>query len=110
MGEGWVGDEALAISIYCALKYKDDFKKALITAVNHSGDSDSTGAITGNILGAYLGLNNIPSDLVEKVELSDCILQIADDLLIKHQDLRNGGSVIPVIKWCQTECNGGYVN
>ena len=53
LGEGWVGEETLAIAVYCALKYRDDFKKALIAAVNHSGDSDSTGAVTGNILGAY---------------------------------------------------------
>lgn len=31
-------------------------------AVNHDGDSDSTGAITGNILGAYLGQQAIPQD------------------------------------------------
>lgn len=86
LGEGWVGEEALAISIYCALKYQNDFKKAILTAINHSGDSDSTGAITGNILGVYLGLKSIPSDWIENVELSESILQIADDLLIKHRD------------------------
>jgi len=53
LGEGWVGEEALSISVYCALKHRDDFRKALIAAVNHDGDSDSTGAITGNIMGAY---------------------------------------------------------
>lgn len=86
LGEGWVGEETLAISVYCALKYKDDFKKALITAVNHDGDSDSTGAITGNILGAYLGVNNIPKEWIDKVELAEVIFQIADDLLIGYQD------------------------
>ena len=86
LGEGWVGEEALGISVYCALKYQDDFEKALIAAVNHNGDSDSTGAITGNILGAYLGLSKIPADWVEKVELREVLLQIADDLLIKHQE------------------------
>jgi len=86
LGEGWVGEEALAISIYCSLKYQDDFKKAIRTAVNHSGDSDSTGAITGNILGAYLGINRIPSEWVEHVELSESILQISDDLLKGYQD------------------------
>ena len=60
--------------------YQDDFKKALIAAVNHNGDSDSTGAITGNILGAYLGLSNIPTDLVENVELKDVLKRVADDL------------------------------
>lgn len=86
LGEGWVGEEALAIAIYCALKYRDDFKKALTAGVNHDGDSDSTGAITGNILGAYLGLSRIPAEWIEKVELKDVILQIADDLLDGYRD------------------------
>lgn len=55
LGEGWVGDEALAIALYCALRHADDFDAVLRASVNHSGDSDSTGAVTGNILGAYLG-------------------------------------------------------
>ena len=55
LGEGWVGDEALNIAVYCALRHKSDFSAGIIAAVNHGGDSDSTGAICGNILGAYLG-------------------------------------------------------
>lgn len=80
LGQGWVGDEALAIAIYCALKYDDDFDKAMITSVNHKGDSDSTGAITGNILGAYLGLSRIPEKYTNNLELLDVITEIADDL------------------------------
>jgi|LFRM01.1.fsa_nt_gb ADP-ribosylglycohydrolase len=86
LGEGWVGEEALGISTYCALKYKDSFKKALIAAVNHDGDSDSTGAITGNILGASLGLSKIPEYWVDKVELKEVLIQIADDLLMGYQE------------------------
>ena len=85
LGEGWIGEEALGISVYCALKYPGDFKKALIAAVNHNGDSDSTGAITGNILGLYLGLSKIPSDWIENIELKEVLIQVADDLLITHQ-------------------------
>ena len=80
LGQGWVGDEALAIAIYCALKHSDDFEKALIAAVNHSGDSDSTGAITGNILGAYLGLSGIPEKYIDNLELVDVLAELADDL------------------------------
>lgn len=80
LGEGWVAEETLAIAVYCSLKYQDDFSKALIAAVNHSGDSDSTGAVTGNILGAYLGLSKIPQKYLDKLELQDVILEIADDL------------------------------
>ncbi len=85
LGEGWIAEEALAIAIYCALKFKHDFKEAIIAAVNHDGDSDSTGAITGNILGAYLGIDAIPNEWLEKVELKEEITQIAEDLLTGYK-------------------------
>ena len=55
IGEGWVAEETLAIAVYCALRHQDNFSDGIIAAVNHAGDSDSTGAIAGNILGALLG-------------------------------------------------------
>ena len=80
LGAGWVAEETLAIALYCALKYKDDFSKAIITSVNHNGDSDSTGAVTGNILGAYLGYQAIDDKWKRKLELNDLILGLADEL------------------------------
>ena len=80
IGEGWVGEEALAIAIYCSLKYKNNFQKAVIAAVNHDGDSDSTGAITGNILGAYLGIEKIPINWLQKLELNRVISEMANDI------------------------------
>lgn len=80
LGQGWVAEETLAIAVYCALKYSQDFEKAIIASVNHSGDSDSTGAVTGNILGAYLSMKAIPQKFIENLELKDVILEIADDL------------------------------
>lgn len=78
-GPGWTGEEALAVAVYCALK-EPDIRKALLMAVNHDGDSDSTGAICGNILGALYGYEALPEDWREKVELSGFILQMADAL------------------------------
>ncbi len=80
LGEGWVAEETLAIAIYCSLKYSNSFDKAIIAAVNHGGDSDSTGAVTGNIMGAYLGLQGIPEKYIKHLELKDTILEMADDL------------------------------
>ena len=77
IGGGWVGDEALAIAVYSCLKHPDDLREALITAVNHSGDSDSTGAIAGNILGAWLGLSKIPKEWIDQLELAEVILHQA---------------------------------
>ena len=80
IGEGWTGDEALAISLYCTLKHFDTFEDALIAAVNHPGDSDSTGAVTGNILGAVVGYEAIPQFFKDDLEMYDLILHMADDL------------------------------
>lgn len=80
LGEGWVGEEALAIAIYCSTRYFDNFEQALIAAVNHVGDSDSTGAVTGNILGAAVGYDAIPQHFKEDLEQTDVILHMADDL------------------------------
>ena len=52
----------------------------MIAAVNHGGDSDSTGAVTGNILGAAIGYEAIPQFFRDDLELHDVILHMADDL------------------------------
>lgn len=83
LGEGWVAEETLAIAIYCSLKYRNDFKKALIASVNHRGDSDSTGAVTGNILGAVLGYQSLPKEFLEDLELKETILKVAQELFEK---------------------------
>lgn len=80
IGEGWVAEETLAIAIYCALRHQDSFSEGIISAVNHGGDSDSTGAVTGNILGALLGYGGIDEKWKRDLELSDVILELADDL------------------------------
>lgn len=80
LGEGWVAEETLAIAIYCSLKYQTDFSKAIIAAVNHNGDSDSTGAVTGNIIGALLGFDAIEDKWKKNLELFDVIEEMALDL------------------------------
>lgn len=80
IGEGWVAEETLAIAVYCAVKYFDNFEKAIIASVNHKGDSDSTGAVTGNILGAVVGYDAISEFFKTDLELHDVILHVADDL------------------------------
>ena len=80
LGEGWVGEEALAIGLYCALRHMDDFESAMRASVNHGGDSDSTGAVTGNILGAAVGYGAIPDFYKKDLEFHDLLVDIADDL------------------------------
>ncbi|RZQ62824.1 ADP-ribosylglycohydrolase family protein [Amycolatopsis suaedae] len=80
LGGGWVGEEALAIAV-CAALAADDLADGLLLAVNHSGDSDSTGAICGNILGALHGPGAIPAQWLAALELRDVIDTLAVDAL-----------------------------
>ncbi|MER8434213.1 ADP-ribosylglycohydrolase family protein [Mesorhizobium caraganae] len=79
LGGGWVAEEALAISVLCALA-TDNSREAIISAVNHSGDSDSTGSITGNLVGAWYGPAALPNEWVDQVELRDVIEILGRDL------------------------------
>ena len=80
LGEGWTGEEALVIAVYCALRHADSFEDAVVAAVNHSGDSDSTGAICGNIMGLIYGYKAIPTHFKEHLELLPVLVEVATDL------------------------------
>jgi len=80
LGQGWVAEETLAIAIYCSLRYENDFSRGIIAAVNHSGDSDSTGAVTGNILGALIGYEAIEDKWKKDLECADVVIEMADDI------------------------------
>jgi ADP-ribosylglycohydrolase len=88
LGAGWVAEEALAIALFCAL-VSSDFESGVILAVNHGGDSDSTGAIAGSLLGAKLGLGAIPSRFQDKLEGRDVIERIANDMVNHFVGERN---------------------
>lgn len=80
LGEGWVGDEAIAIAVFSVMRHIDSFEDCIVCAVNHDGDSDSTGAIAGNIIGAIFGYSAIPSYYLENLEIESILVSAADDL------------------------------
>lgn len=89
LGEGWVAEETWAIALYCTIRHIDSVEDAIIASVNHDGDSDSTGSVCGNILGAIYGYEHIKERnifcpdgrrLEDTLELSEIILALADDL------------------------------
>jgi ADP-ribosylglycohydrolase len=105
LGAGWVAEEALAIAVYCSL-IAHDFSAGVLLAVNHSGDSDSTGAIAGNILGAIHGKDGIPSLWLQELELREEITQLAEDwidLVDTHEriDWEGYGGELPPEPWWQ---------
>ena len=79
LGEGWTAEEAVAIGVYCALA-APGFDEGVRLAVNHDGDSDSTGAIAGNILGALHGIETVPTRFTDGLEMVGVLAAMADDL------------------------------
>ena len=82
-GAGWVGEEALAIAVACVLGIEDP-EDAMLASVNHSGDSDSTGSIAGQLLGTAHGPDVFRSDWRERIELADILEDISLQLATVH--------------------------
>lgn len=81
IGQGWTADEAMALAIYCSLKYENDYEQGVTVATSYDGNVDSIGSITGNILGANLGSLEVPYNWIKALELSELIMYGADRLL-----------------------------
>ena len=70
---GYIGSYAMdgmAMALH-VLYYTNNFKDAIIKVVNLRGDSDSVGAVVGQIAGAYYGVENIPPEWIETVSQWD---------------------------------------
>jgi ADP-ribosylglycohydrolase len=79
IGEAWVGEEALGVAIYCSLM-ADDFASGVRMSVNHDGDSDTTGLLVGQLLGAINGEAAIPVRWLRDLEAKEIIQRVSDDL------------------------------
>jgi ADP-ribosylglycohydrolase len=83
LGQGWYADETFALAYFCLLRYPNDYKKAVQTAVNITGDSDSVGSVAGGILGAKLGIEAIPVSWIDNLREKEKLEEIVVSLLEK---------------------------
>lgn len=74
LGRGYNAEEALAISIFCAVLHEDNFIHAIQLAVNHDGESDVCAALTGGLLGARNGVECIPKKWIKKIQYYNLLL------------------------------------
>ncbi len=87
LGAGWTGEEALAIAIYAALAELPVTDRLRLATI-HGGDSDSTGAICGNLLGAMYGESALPRDWLAQLEGRETLECLADDLAAELEGRR----------------------
>jgi len=87
IGQGWVGEEAVALALYCVLRYSDDYVACVRRAANTNGDSDSIACIVGGIMGAKLGLESIPLDWRSRCENMTGIADLAQRLTVARDSI-----------------------
>jgi len=80
LGHGIEAFNSVPTAIYSFLSHPNSFEEAVIYAISLGGDTDTIGAMTGAISGAYLGIEAIPSKWREKLENRDYIADLADRL------------------------------
>ncbi|MBF6364553.1 ADP-ribosylglycohydrolase family protein [Nocardia puris] len=84
LGRGWTAPEALAIAVYSALwaesaggPTEQIFRTGILLSVNHSGDSDATASLCGNLLGAHHGPRAIPTPWLTPLDAAPVITTLA---------------------------------
>lgn len=87
LGQGWYADETFALAYFCILRYPDNYKKAVQTGVNITGDSDSVGSVAGGILGARLGIEAVPVSWVESLKEKEIIEEMVEPLIEKYLEV-----------------------
>lgn len=87
IGEGWTGEEAIALALYCVMRYPDDYVACVRRAATSNGDSDTIACIAGGIMGARLGLDAIPADWRSRCENADYLLTLADRMAVAAHEL-----------------------
>ena len=83
LGQGWKGDEALALGLYCFLKNSKDYRTTVLMGTNTNGDSDSIASIAGAFSGAYNGIQGIPKEWIERIENPALLGETAERLYAK---------------------------
>lgn len=80
LGNGIEAFNSVPTAIYCFLSQPHSFAQAILYAISLGGDTDTIGAMTGAISGAYLGFESIPSQWENKLENRLYIEELAKKL------------------------------
>jgi len=80
LGNGIEAFNSVPTAIYSFLAQPDSFTQAVLYAISLGGDTDTIGAMTGAISGAYLGIESIPNSWKGKLENGFYIEELAERL------------------------------
>ncbi|WP_419764923.1 MAG: ADP-ribosylglycohydrolase family protein [Arcobacter sp.] len=70
----------LPASYYLAARFNDDFESAILHSLNGGGQNQARSILTGALVGAQVGLKNIPQRFIDGLNEKDEILELAKKL------------------------------
>jgi poly(ADP-ribose) glycohydrolase ARH3 len=82
LGNGIEAYNSVPTAIYCFLRNWSSFEDSVLYAVSLGGDTDTIGAMTGAISGAYHGVEAIPQRWKSRLERGDYIEELAEKLWV----------------------------
>lgn len=71
--------DTLEAALWC-FNVTKNFKDAVLLAANLGDDADTVAAVTGQLAGAWYGLDGIPTEWVHKIHMSADIIHMANEL------------------------------
>ena len=83
-GSGYVL-HTLEASIWCLLT-TENYKDAVLKAVNLGEDTDTTGAVTGGLAGLLYGYDSIPEQWIDQIARKKDIIELAERLKEKYDN------------------------
>jgi len=80
LGNGIEAQNSVPTAIYSFLRNPHSFEESVLYAISLGGDTDTIGAMTGAISGAYHGAETIPERWKSRLERGDYIRELAENL------------------------------
>lgn len=75
--------ETLSSAYYCMIRHNENFEKAILCSVNGGGSNTVRSSLVGAVMGASVGLSNIPQRFIDGLDDSGQLLawakQVADE-------------------------------
>jgi ADP-ribosylglycohydrolase len=90
-----VAEEAIAMALYCVMRYPEDYVSAVRLAANISGDSDGVASIAGGLMTARLGYDALPRDWLHRLENREYLVDLANRLADKKLEMRAAAQASP---------------
>jgi poly(ADP-ribose) glycohydrolase ARH3 len=80
LGHGIEAFNSVPTAVYSFLSEPHSYVQAVFNAISFGGDTDTIGAMTGAISGAYLGVDSIPAEWRDRLENGRYIKELGEKL------------------------------